>query len=118
MSIRSNVDRTALNERITIQRRSSVQDANGDITTSWSKLIEVWAKVDALKASEFHAAGATQSPGAYTVWFRADVHSRLGLTDADRFVWRGQVLDIKDVLDQQLRGRLVAITCRSNVANG
>lgn len=119
MSIRSNVDRAALNERVTIQRRTNTQDpVTGDVTVAWTKLAEAWAKVDALKASEFHAAGGTQSPGAYTVWLRAEVQQQFRLSDADRLVWRGQVLDIRDVLDQQLRGRLVALTCQSNVSNG
>lgn len=119
MSIRANVDRTALNERITLQRRTNTQDPDtGDISVSWAKLVEVWAKVDGQKASEVHAAGSTRGPNAYIVWVRSDVQARFRLTDTDRILWRGSILDVKDVLDQQLRGRLVAISCLRGMSEG
>lgn len=123
MSIRSNVDARALNERIAIQRVTETQNATtGAITPTWAALVTCWAKVDAEKATDRFkeplAADAIQSVGLYTVWVRADIKSRFGVKEKDRIVWRSRTLDIVDVLDQQLRGRLTALICREGLTNG
>lgn len=122
MSIRSNVDRAGLDQRVRFERNSAGQDANGFPTGTWSSLGEVWARVDATKASEVFVADAMRSVGAMTLWIRAEVQSRLRLTSADRAVWKrpgGDVtLNILDVLDQQLRGRMVAVIAQSGLNLG
>lgn len=117
MSIRSNVDRAALNERVTLRRRAVMQDeVTGAVSELWATLGVVWAKVDGAKASrgEPTMADARQTFSDYTVWVRADVVKRFSLVPADQVVWRDRVFDIKDIPDQQLRGRLAALNCRVN----
>ena len=118
MSIRSNVDRADLNERIEFQRSTVGQDANGFPTGGWSSLGTVWCSLDATKASERYVADAQRSVGAMTAWIRSDVHARLRLTSADRAVWRGKTFDIIDVPDQQLRGRMTAVFLQSGLSDG
>lgn len=123
MSIRANVDARRLNERVAIQRRTVSQNpTTGFPTTTWSALGTVWAAVDATKASERwqqpQIADATQQVSDLAVWIRSDVTVRIGLRESDRLVWRGKVLDVVDVLDQQLRGRLTAIICREGLNDG
>lgn len=117
MSIRANTDRAALNERITFERSSATQDENtGRRTSGWAPVKEVWAKVDGQKARDHEPvqAGAAQSVSEYTVWVRADIIDRYAITDVDRIRWKGKVFDIRDIPDQQLRGRLIAIICTVN----
>jgi SPP1 family predicted phage head-tail adaptor len=122
MSIRSNVDARALNERVSIWRRSITQAANGDPTTTWEEQVTCWARVDGVKASdrwrEPHLADATQQVSDLTIWVRADIVSRFSVAESDRLTWGARTLDIVDVLDQQLRGRLTALICREGASNG
>lgn len=112
MSIRSNVDPRRFDQRVVFERAS--RDANGD-AGAWVALHEgsIPAAVDAEKVNspEAYRADGTRSTGRYVIWIRADVHERLGLLLSDRVAWDGRHLDIKDIPDQQLRGRLLALVC-------
>lgn len=123
MSVRSNVDRAALNERVTFERKTLAQDpTTGDITEAWATVVTAWARVDGQKASERYRepydADVTLSTSEPTVWVRADVVTRNGITVADRILWRGGYYDIKDIPDQQLRGRMMALFVRKGQSSG
>lgn len=126
MSIRSNVDRAGLDQRVAFLRVTPGQDAGGFPTGSQRSLGEVWARVDGMKAGDRYqdpdVASGVRTVSSMTVWIRADVFTRLGLTTADKAVWKkasGDVaLDILDIPDQQLRGRLIAVICRAGLNNG
>jgi head-tail adaptor len=87
---------------------------------SWPLLKEVWAAVDGAKASgaEPNAGDGIKSQRDYTVWVRADIVKRLAITLVDRIYWKGKVLNIKDMPDQQLRGRWIAIICNTGLNAG
>lgn len=126
MSIRSNVDRAALNERVQFMRTTVAQDANGFPTETTTSLGTFWAKVDGTKAGERFqdpdVASGVRTVSSYSVWIRSDVFVRIGLTTADKAVWKkasGDVpMDVLDIPDQQLRGRLIAVVCRTGLNNG
>lgn len=119
MSIRSNVDARRLDQRVTIQRVAEVQDSSGDITPTWSELVECWACIDAEKATgEPYRSDSIQSVGQFVVWVRADIVQRFNVQVRDRIVWGSRVLDVKDVRDQQLRGRLTALMCQVGQNDG
>jgi head-tail adaptor len=123
MSIRANVDRARLNERVQFQRATDTRAANGDWSTSWQALGgPCWAAVDGQKASDRNRepdpAGAILTAGEYVIWVRADIVKRKGLQAKDRALWRGRVFDIKDIPDQQLRGRLMAVICQVGKNDG
>lgn len=118
MSIRSNVDARALNERVRFIRKTVDQDANGFPTQTETDLGTVWAKVDGLKASERYVAAGERAVGAVTIWVRSEVVTRLALTAADIVEWKGQRYDIEDIPDQQLRGRLIAIFAKRGLNEG
>lgn len=124
MSIRSNVDRTALNERIRIERRVVAQNpSTGFPSTTWSLVLTCWAKVDGVKASdrrqEPYVAGAEQQSSNDTFWVRSDIPIRAGLTETGfRIVWKGDNYDILDIPSQQLRGRLTPIIARAGLNDG
>lgn len=121
MSIRSNVDRGEFDQRIRLERNTITYDASNYPTPNWGLLIACWARVDATKVngrSEPETAGAIQSVGDYRIWVRSDIMKRFSLTVADRVVWRGQYFDIKDIPDQQWRGRKIALICQAGQNNG
>lgn len=122
MSIRAHVDARRLDTRGRFERPA--RDANGDVA-GWSRLGDgdVWAAVDGMKASgaERVVTDGTRSVYGYTVWVRADVIKRLGVKVTDRFVWTwndDMPLDILDLPDQGLRGRLMACMCEAGVNAG
>jgi head-tail adaptor len=117
MSIRANVDARRMDQRIAIQRKTSVSDGAGGFTVTWSNLASnVHAAVDGAKATPSEPNyGGIRSVSDYTVWIRADVFERLSLTTVDRVVWNGQNFDIVDMPNQQLRGRLIALIVRAGL---
>lgn len=116
MSIRSNVDARGFDQRITIQRNAGTEDA-----PNWQDVItDVWAKVDGAPASskEPYVRDGIRSVADYTIWVRADIVSRFSVVLTDRVVWRGAYYDIKDMPDQQLRGRLAALIVNRGLNRG
>lgn len=119
MSIRANVDARALDTRVTFERDYGTRDASGDTPQLWRPFVQdVPAKVDGAKGSEFSASGGIVAQGVYTVWIRADIVSRFSVTAKDRIVWKGRILNIGDMPDQGLRGRLTALACTAGVNAG
>ena len=74
-----------LDQRITLQQRSTALDALGQATESWVDVATVWASAQPLRGREFFAAGAMQSEAS--VRFR--IRHRAGVTGAMRVLWRG-----------------------------
>ncbi len=120
MSIRSNMDARRADQRIEFHRRTLTRSASGEQVESWPLLKECWAAVDGAKASgaEPELVGGIKSQRDYTVWVRADIVKRLAITLADRIYWKGKELNIKDMPDQQLRGRWIAIICNTGLNAG
>lgn len=120
MSIRSNVDASSLDQRITIQRKTETVSASGSRSSSWADVVTTWAKVDATKASQAEAYinDGIRTVSDYTFWVRADIKSRFSVTPLDRIVWGGTIYNIKDIPDQQLRGRMVAMFASAGKNNG
>jgi len=122
MSIRSNVDARRFDQRITIQRNTVFVDDNGNRSDVWADVVACWAAVDGKKVGERwqepEIASGISSVSESTMWIRADIISRYAVTVADRVVWKSKVYDIKDIPDQQLRGRLAALIVREGVSNG
>lgn len=120
MSIRSNVDARGLDQRILIERNFGTQASPGTIVADWQPLVVCWAKVDAAPAKgvEPYLTAGTRSRTDMVMWIRADIKDRYALTLLDRVIWKGMIHDIKDMPDQQLRGRLVALIVNSGINSG
>ena len=74
----------ALDQRITLQQRSTSVDALGQGVETWIDVATVWASAQPLRGREFFAAGAMQSEAS--VRFR--IRYRAGVTGAMRVLWR------------------------------
>lgn len=123
MSIRSNVDARALDQRIAFERRLEAPTGTGGTTIAWERLgpspsATYWAKIDGARASEPYIGEGIRSASEYTFWIRADVFKRLGILPTDRIFWNGKPFNIEDLPDQQLRGRLIAIGASTGLNDG
>lgn len=122
MSIRANVDARALDERISFDRAVTEQTDTGDPVVEWTELVTCWARVDGANARrvqlEPYVNSGLRSVSDYTVWIRADVFKRFDITVVDRIRWGNKVMDIADIPDQGLRGRLIAIIARTGLNEG
>jgi head-tail adaptor len=125
MSLRAAVTASRLNDRVRPERNHPTRSATGAQIDDWRPLIasgdqKCWAAVDGAKASspEPLADGGIRTPRDYTVWIRADIYTRYAITPLDRIVWKGRILNIADIPDQGLRGRLIAIIARAGMNQG
>lgn len=87
-----------LNRRITIQRRSRIEDEAGypiPGAKEWEDVITLWASREPLRGREFFAAAAVQQEN--TVRFR--IRYREGITADMRVVCAGRIYYIYAVLD-------------------
>lgn len=69
----SNLRAGALNRRITLQSRSTSQDASGGQLLTWTDVATVWANVDPLSGRELLAAQAVQSAVSHQITIRYQV---------------------------------------------
>lgn len=126
MSIRASVNARALDERVRFERNYATRTGTGaQGTADWRPVITsgdgcCWARVDGAKVSspEPLGDGGIRTPRNYTVWIRADVFTRYAITPLDRIVWKGRIMNIADIPDQGLRGRLIGITATAGLNKG
>lgn len=120
MSIRARVNPRRLDQRVRFERLEQHQSSSGAPRDAWVPITTCWAAVDGAKAKrpEPREGEQTLSMFDYTVWIRSDVFARFTIKPLDRIVWKDRVLDIKDVPDQGLRGRLIAVTCHDGANDG
>lgn len=98
----------SLNQRIQLQRPTSVTGDAGETTLSYSTDREVWAEVRPLRAHELDRAQQIQMETTHIVRIRyvADVAPNW------RVVWRERVLNISAVIDVGARREELELTCQ------
>jgi SPP1 family predicted phage head-tail adaptor len=84
-----------INKRITFQKKSSKQDAEGNWVASWDDAFTVWGSIDGIlgmRNSEVVAAGAigVKSPKKITIRVNKN------LTHDMRAVYKGRIFDVLD----------------------
>lgn len=108
-----------MDQRVRFERNYPTQDSNGDPVPHWVAVVECWAGVDGAKASaEPYITDGIRSEADYTIWIRADIKERFAITVVDRVVWKDDPYDIKDMPDQQLRGRMIALMVNRGINDG
>ena len=108
-----------MDQRITLQRRTTGVDALGQEATTWVDYATVWGGVSTKRGREYFAAGEVQGEAAMAVRirYRADVIT-LG-SGALRLVYRGQPYDITEP-PQDVDGQRAAIDlfCTTGARDG
>lgn len=80
-----------LNQRVTLQRKTVTQAANGEPFTNWSPLVVLYARVHQLTGRDQIAAQQVQYPADVRIVIRY----RPGLTPEDhRLAWQGDPYEI------------------------
>lgn len=102
-----------LDQRVTLQSRSVVQDAHGQDTITWVDVATVWAQVQALRGREFFAAAQVQQEQSLKVRIRY----RTGVLTTWRLVWQGRNHDITGVIPVG-RNDMLEIMCLGGVKDG
>ena len=102
-----------LNQTVTLQSRTTVQDAAGHDTITWTDIATVRAEVRALSAREFFAAAQTQME--QTIKVRIRYRSDVDMTC--RLVWQGRNHDITGVIPIG-RNDVLELLCLQGVKDG
>jgi len=94
-----------MRERVTVQTPTRTTNTVGETTLGWSDSTTVWASVNGVSAKEALQDGQQQVTLTHRVRFRYID----GLTQQDRFLWRGRVLHIVSLLEYANRSEHVAL---------
>lgn len=104
-----------LRDRITIQVRSTVDNAAGEPTLSWTDYAAgIAANVTDMSGKEFIAGQEITNAVTTTIVIRY----RVGVTGAMRVVARGVIYNIQAVLEPENKRREMHLMCLRNVSNG
>ena len=97
-----------LDQRVWIDARVETRAADtGEVSVSWSPVVEVWARVEPLTVREFLGAQAAQSVATH----RVTIRNRTGITGQHRFRWRGEPMNIVGPLDAGARWPYLSVLC-------
>lgn len=101
-------------QRITLQTRDSGVDARGQVLTTWSDTLTVWAQAEPLRGREFFAAGQAQSQ----VEVRFRIRWREGIVSTMRVLWRSQPYDIVSVIEPKAGREYLELMCSTGARDG
>ena len=83
-----------LDQRVTIQQKSTSRNSIGEEVVTWADLATVWAEAIPVRGSEFFAAAQMQQ----VVDVRFRIRYRAGLTGAKRLLWKTLPYDIVAII--------------------
>jgi SPP1 family predicted phage head-tail adaptor len=101
-----------LREPIAIERQTLVSDGMGGHTSTWITLATVRAHVKPLSGREALQAMQLQASITHRIYMRY----RADLLPSDRLVMRGQPLQIRSILNIEMRDRWLELSCDAGVA--
>jgi len=93
-----------LKDRVRLEQKLITPDGGGGHNESWSFVNEYWASVRPASGRELTSGGRIASEIIYRVIMRRPVG--LLVSNADRLIWRGHVLNVRAVLDGPARDYL------------
>ena len=103
-----------LNERVTIEQITRTPDGQGGYTEAWSAVDTVWAMVRPKSGYERAQSGQVDAPVTYLVVIRY----RSGMSETNRLLWRGKILNIRFIHDPGPRRQFLPIDCDTSLSNG
>lgn len=101
-----------LDQRVTIQRLSTVSDGQGGSTESWADVVTVWAHARPRSGREVVQFDRVNGEHAYMFVIRY----RSGIRESDRLVWQGVNYNIRAINDQSGRKLYLEIDAERGVA--
>lgn len=119
MSSAVSIHAGSLRHRITFQQRSTVIDAYGGQSETWTDVATVWGAIEPASGAEKVAAQALQVEISHTVMVRHQPWmTGPKQLAAYRVVWGSRVFDLHAAIDIDERHRLVNITASEGITNG
>lgn len=101
-----------LREPITIQRKQTASDGMGGQALQWVDLFATRADVRPVSGREAVQAMQLQASITHRIYIRY----RADLTAADRILLRGQPLQIRAIINIEMRNRWLELACDQGVA--
>jgi SPP1 family predicted phage head-tail adaptor len=101
-----------MREPLTVQRKVTVSDGMGGQVVQWVTLFTTRGEVKPLSGREALQAMQLQASITHRIYMRY----RADLTAADRIIMRGQPLQIRAVLNMEMRNRWLELSCDQGVA--
>ena len=98
-----------LDQRVTIERLTYVEDPMGGGIETWAPLATLWAAVEPLNGREFFAASTTLSETTT----RIRVRYRPDLTVIDRINHGGVLYDITSIINPRSGDRELVLMCKA-----
>jgi SPP1 family predicted phage head-tail adaptor len=96
-----------MRHKVTIQRRQLVRDEGGGFAQGWADDVTIWAQVKPATATAVIIANQPQQQVTHDVKIRY----RSDLTKKDRLTYRGRILEIEDIVNEDELGKFLRITC-------
>ena len=101
-----------LREPVTVQRQVSVSDGMGGQAIQWIDLYTTRADVRPISGREAVQAMQLQASVTHRVYMRY----RADITAADRLMIRGNPLQVRAIINVELRNRWLELSCDAGVA--
>ena len=96
-----------LRHRLALEQAHRVDDDSGGATETWLLVAEVWSAIRATNGDERTNADQLAARVTHEIWIRR----RSGVLPDMRFRRGGRVFEIRAVLDDWQRGRLLRCLC-------
>ena len=100
---------TILRNRVTIQSLTTTASGGGTFEETWTTDSTVWANVQG-QAKEETRFDKIQQIDEYTIRMR-----KRDITNANRLIYKGEVLEIESVLDETQQSRMMTIKARAEI---
>lgn len=98
-----------LNERVTVQRSSTVSDGAGGRTVTWAESSKQWAHVRAVRGKEEERLGRVVGVETYVVTMRYGID----VLASDRLIWDTKTLQISGpAQDRDGNKRYLTLECQ------
>ena len=97
-----------LDKRVTLQERVQVLDETGGFSSTWTKVADLWAKIEPVSGMQVYRMAQTEAP----ITHKVTVRYRSGVTTKQRLLFKGRVLDIVEVLNPEEANVSLIMRCR------
>jgi SPP1 family predicted phage head-tail adaptor len=103
-----------LRRQITLQRRATGMDADGQQLTTWSDVCTTWASIEPAAGRELLMGQAMQSE----ITHRVTIRWRTGVTSAMRVLYQGTPYNVHAVIDVEMRHHALELLCSQGLNQG
>jgi SPP1 family predicted phage head-tail adaptor len=100
-----------LRNRVVLQTLATTASGGGTQIETWSTTSTLWASVNS-KGSENYNEEKQQQENKYIIRMR-----KQPLSNANRFIYKGQIIHIESVTDETERGKIMTVIGRGEIGN-